>query len=383
MQKSNNKKRVLVAMSGGVDSSVAAFLLKQKGYEVIGVTMCFGLPDAKGKRPSCCSVSGIEDARRVAEQLDINHYVFSFGLQLKEKVISDFLKEYLRGRTPNPCIRCNQYLKFDELIKRAREMNCDYLATGHYARIVQNKNKQRRSSQIRKIQMIADKKTNGQFFLKVAKDAKKDQSYFLYRLPKDKMDFVLFPLANYTKDEVRKIARENKLRVADKPGSQDVCFIPDRDYEQFFKQRVDEKSIKPGPIKDLKGNILGKHKGIVFYTVGQRKGLGIAYRCPLYVVSINSKTNTLIVGEKEDVYKSKLIATDLYLLFLKSLPKRLEVKAKIRYNHPKAKAIIRPLKNNKVSVEFLKPQWAITPGQAIVFYENEVVIGGATIEGSL
>ncbi|NQU18582.1 7-cyano-7-deazaguanine synthase, partial [bacterium] len=175
-----NRKRVLVAMSGGVDSSVAAFLLKKKGYEVIGVTMCFGLEDSKGKRPSCCSISGIEDARRVAEQLDIPHYALSFGKLLKEKVISKFLKEYLSGRTPNPCIRCNQYLKFDALLKKAKEFNCDYLATGHYARITHDK--------------------KGRYFLKSARDTKKDQSYFLFRIPKDKMQFILFPLGSYTKD---------------------------------------------------------------------------------------------------------------------------------------------------------------------------------------
>jgi len=358
-----NKKRVLVAMSGGVDSSVAALLMKKKGYEVIGATMCFGLEDSKGKRPSCCSISGIEDARRVAEQLEISHYVLSFGKQLKENVIEYFIKEYLDGRTPNPCIRCNQYLKFDILAKKAKEFNCDYLATGHYARITRDKNRQ--------------------FFLKGAKDTYKDQSYFLYRIPKDKMDFILFPLGNYTKQEVRKIAQENNLRVANKSGSQDVCFIPGRDYKEFFIKRLGEDKLEPGPIKDLEGNILGKHKGIIFYTIGQRQGLGIAHKCPLYVIKIDKKTNTLVVGEKKDVYRSRLEAKDSYFLTNKSLPKKLEVKAKIRYNHREARALLHLKSKARISIEFNKPQWAITPGQSVVFYKNNTVIGGATIDRAL
>lgn len=364
MKRSNpsrkNKKRVMVAMSGGVDSSVAALLLKKKGYEVIGVTMCFGLKDAKGSRPSCCSESGVQDARRVAEQLGIMHYVLSFGKQLKERVIEDFVKEYQNARTPNPCIRCNQHLKFDILVRRAKELNCECLATGHYAKITRDR--------------------QGRKFLKRAKDKLKDQSYFLFRMPRDIMDFVLFPLGNYTKQEVRKIARQNKLRVADKPGSQDVCFVPKQDYKDFFVQRLGEDSLRPGVVKDTQGNILGKHKGIVFYTIGQRQGLGIAHRHPLYITKIDRKANALIVGERREAYSSRLQADELHLLARKSLPKRLEVKAKIRYNHPEAKAVVRPLARSKISVEFKAPQWAVTPGQSVVFYSNNTVIGGATIE---
>lgn len=359
--KSNRKKRVLVAMSGGVDSSVAAFLLKQKGYEVVGVTMCFGLRDSDKRRPSCCSESGIEDARRVAQQLEINHYVLSFGTLLKEKVIGEFLKEYLCGRTPNPCIRCNQYLKFDALIKRAKELDCHYLATGHYARLTQDK--------------------RGRTFLKKAKDTKKDQSYFLFRMPRQAMSSIIFPLANYTKDEVRIIARENRLRVAEKPASQDICFV-DTDYHKFIKHRLSQMKIEitPGPIVDLQGKVLGQHKGIYFYTIGQREGLGIAHKCVLYVVGINAKTNTLIVGEKKDVYQDKLQARELHLLALSRLPKRLVAEAKIRYNHPQARAVVMPLSKGRVRVEFRQPQWAITPGQSVVLYQGDTVIGGATID---
>ena len=359
-QLQKSKKRVLVAMSGGVDSSVAAFLLKKKGHEVIGVTMCFGLADAKGRRPSCCSESGIQDARRVAEQLDIPHYTLSFTKQLKENVIQDFIQEYQKGRTPNPCIRCNQHLKFDHLVKKAKELNCDYLATGHYARITYDR--------------------KGVACLKRAKDKQKDQSYFLFRLPKRVIDFVLFPLGNYTKQQVRKIAKENKLRVADKPGSQDVCFIPSGNYNEFFIKMVGKDKITPGLVLDLKGNLLGKHRGIVFYTIGQRQGLGIAHKHALYVIKVDSKSNVLVVGEKKEAFGLKFEAMDLHLLSLKSLPKRLEVRAKIRYHHPKAKAIVRVLPKGRVSVEFARPQWAITPGQSVVFYKNDILIGGATID---
>jgi tRNA-specific 2-thiouridylase len=373
MSNQRNKKRVLVAMSGGVDSSVAALLLKQKGYEVIGVTMCFGLEDSKNKRPSCCGISGIEDAKRVAEQIGISHYVFSFGKLLKEKVIDEFVREYLSGRTPNPCIRCNQYLKFDALIKKAKELNCDYLATGHYARIVRSATKIGGSAK-------NFAKKSGQFFLKRARDTKKDQSYFLFRIPKDRLNLILFPLGGFTKEEVRKIARENSLRVADKPGSQEVCFITDGNYKNFIRDRIHKNDLRAGPIKDIKGNVLGQHSGIAYYTVGQRQGIGIAYKHALYVVKIDKNKNTIVVGNKEDVYRNKLKAGELHLLALKTLPKRLEVKAKIRYNHPKAKAVIRPLGRNKIVVEFKKPQWAVTPGQSVVFYKNNIVIGGATIK---
>ncbi|MDD5006274.1 MAG: tRNA 2-thiouridine(34) synthase MnmA [Candidatus Omnitrophica bacterium] len=355
-------KRVLVAMSGGVDSSVAAFLLKKQGYDVIGVTMCFGLEDSKTKRPSCCSISGIEDAKRVAEQLEIPHYTLSFGKLLKEKVIDEFVKEYLSGRTPNPCVRCNQYLKFGALMKKAKELNCDYLATGHYAKMAKDR--------------------SGRFFLKAAKDAKKDQTYFLFRMPKDKMGGILFPLGNLTKAEVRKIARENKLRVADKPGSQEICFVPNNDYRDFIRQRLDGKTLKPGPIIDTQGNIIGKHKGICFYTIGQREGLGIALGYRAYVIKIDARKNTIIVGREDELYSGGLIAADLSFIGMDFPKKSMSAQVKIRYNHKSASCRIIPLNKNQLKVEFLKPQRAVAPGQSAVFYDKGIVLGGGIIQKS-
>ena len=347
-------------MSGGVDSSVAALLLKQKGFDVIGVTMCFGLPDSSRRRPNCCSISSIEDARRVAGQLGIPHYSLPFGKHLEEKVIKEFLEEYLSGRTPNPCVRCNQYLKFDLLLKKAKELGCDYLATGHYAQI--------------------GRAAAGGFTLRQATDTKKDQSYFLYRLPPQAMKYILFPLGKLTKDEVRQIARKAKLRVADKPGSQDICFIPDGDYKAFLKQRCGENIAVPGPVKDASGAVLGQHNGVMFYTIGQRQGLGIAHQHALYVKQLLPKTNTIIVGSKEEIFSASCEAKELHLLAMKTLPKILEVRAKIRYNHPHALARVFALKKGRIRVEFNHPQWAITPGQSIVLYKGATVIGGAIID---
>jgi len=358
--------RVVVAMSGGVDSSVAAALLKHQGYEVIGITMCFNLPDSTTKRPTCCGLQGIEDARRVAHKLGIKHYVLNFSRVLEEKIIKDFCREYLKGRTPNPCVRCNQYIKFDALLKKAISLGAGFLATGHYARI---------------------QKTKEAYLLKKAKDLYKDQSYFLYRLGQKQLKAILFPLGNYTKDQVRKIAREFALPVADKLASQEICFLPDADYRRFLKAKISatggsafggKTDIKPGPIIDKKNNILGQHKGIAFYTIGQREGLGIARGYPIYVIEINPKNNCITVGKKEDVYADEFLLRDVHFT-LAPIKKKVALRVRIRYNHPEAPARIIFLKH-KIKVKFKKPQFAVTPGQSAVFYDKDVVLGGGIID---
>jgi tRNA-specific 2-thiouridylase len=360
-------KRVVVGMSGGVDSSVAAALLQERGFEVIGATMCFNLGDSNRKKGGCCSLQGIEDARRVAHKLGIKHYVLNMGKALEERVIKDFCKEYLLGRTPNPCVVCNQYLKFGELLDKARVLDAEFLATGHYCRIV---------------------KSSGAFFLKKAKDLKKDQSYFLYRLNQVQLKHAIFPLGDYTKEEVRGLARKFKLSVADKKASQEICFLPDDDYRAFLRKRAN-KEMLPGEVVDTRGNVVGKHKGIAYYTIGQREGLGIARGYPVYITKIEPETNRIFIGPKEEAYASEFLVKDLH--FTSGCSGRLNVrygifgkkevalKVKIRYNHKEAGAKLHPA-GNKITVVFKKPQFAITPGQSAVFYKGNRVLGGAIID---
>ncbi len=356
------KERVVVAMSGGVDSSVAAALLKKQGYEVIGITMCFNLPDSVTKRPSCCGIQGIEDARRVAHKLGIKHYVLNFGKILQDKVIKEFCLEYLKGRTPNPCVRCNQYLKFDALLKKALSLDARYLATGHYARV-------------KEVSDLVSGKCG--YTLKKAKDLRKDQSYFLYRLNQEQLKHTLFPLGSYTKNQVRELARKFSLPVAEKLASQEICFIADTDYRGFLKEHA-KIGIKPGPILDKENNVLGQHKGIAFYTIGQREGLGIAKGYPLYIIEINPKNNSIVVGTKEDVYAEEFVLKDIHFI-LPPDKKKVALKVRIRYNHPEAPAVVIPFKN-KLKVKFKNPQFAITPGQSAVFYNKDTIIGGGIIE---
>lgn len=348
--------RVVVAMSGGVDSSVAAALLKEQGYEVIGITMCFSADSFARKKPACCGIQGIEDARRVAHKLGIRHYVLNMQKPLQEYVIKDFLQEYLSGRTPNPCVRCNQYLKFDILLKKAFSLEAKFLATGHYARIIKAKHG---------------------FQLKKAKDLNKDQSYFLYRLNQIQLKHIVFPLGELTKPEVRELGRKFGLAVADKTGSQEICFLPQDDYRGFLRARS-KREIKPGKIIDAQGNILGEHKGIAFYTIGQREGLGIAMGYPVYITKIDQKNNLITIGTIDEASKRGFLIKEPHFI-LNPIKKRVALKVKIRYNHIESPAEILPYKN-KIKVKFRRPEFAIAPGQSAVFYKRDNALGGGIID---
>ncbi|MDD5692477.1 MAG: tRNA 2-thiouridine(34) synthase MnmA [Candidatus Omnitrophica bacterium] len=350
------KKRVVAAMSGGVDSSVAAALLKEQGYDVIGLTMCFNLAESKGKKSSCCGLQGIEDSRRVCHKLGIRHYVMNLGKDFSREVIQDFLREYQAGRTPNPCVRCNQFIKFGALLKKALNLDAQFLATGHYARIVN---------------------TPGGYLLKKARDLKKDQSYFLYRLDQQQLKHIIFPLGSLTKARVREIAADLGLNVADKQDSQEICFLPEGKYGELVKAKS-PGSIKPGDLVDKEGNILGAHRGIPFYTIGQRQGLGIARGYPLYVTLINAKSNRIIVGSRQDAYKSDFLVKEPHFLS-KPFKKNVEIKVRIRYNHKESPALVSRVKG-KLKISFKKPQFAITPGQSAVFYDRDTVLGGGIIQ---
>ena len=341
-----------MAMSGGVDSSVAAMIMKNEGYDVAGVTMCLGISDGRD-RVRCCGPAAVDDAKKVCNRLKIPHYVFDYSGELEEKVVARFISEYRRGRTPNPCIDCNRYLKFGSLLEKAKVLGFDFLATGHYAAIEKN---------------------HGSFSLKKPRDRRKDQTYFLYPISKSGLGSILFPLASLTKEEVRKRAAEADLPVAGKRESQDICFVTQRNYQAFLFERVQD--LKPGFVLDMQGNVLGKHRGIIFYTIGQRGGLGISSRTPLYVISIDYEDNSIVVGEKKDLLAKGLVAGDLNL-FVENLPR--EVSAKIRYRKREAPCAVN-LESNTVRVTFTEEQEAITPGQSVVFYADDHVLGGGIIE---
>jgi len=353
-------------MSGGVDSSVAAALLKEQGHEVIGVTMkLFSLPKDHCRSEnlrSCCGWKATEDAHRGAISLGISHYVVDFRDQFEKSVIKDFCGEYSKGRTPNPCIRCNQYIKFDFLMKKLKAFEADYLATGHHARIEY------------------DPKT-GRYILKKGIDRKKDQSYFLYPLTQNQLSRTLMPIGNFTKEKVREKAQKLGLSVAQRHESQEICFIPDNDYARFLCKRTPE-AFRSGPIVDLENRVLGQHEGIAHFTIGQRKGMGIAASQPLYVLSMQSDTNTIVVGPSDQLYEKTLLASRVNLISRAEIAKALNVKAKIRYKHREAKALLTPLDTDQILVEFEKSQRAVTPGQAVVFYDRNVVVGGGIIDKS-
>jgi tRNA-specific 2-thiouridylase len=354
--------KIVIAMSGGVDSSVAAALLKEQGYDVIGATMQLWPPTGEkyGNNGSghYCDAGAIEDAGRVARVLDIPHYVMDFRGIFKGEVIGDFCREYSLGRTPNPCIRCNKFIKFGVLLERARELGADFIATGHHARIEEDK-------------------ATGNRLLKKGADALKDQSYFLYSLTREQLSHATFPIGNLTKDEIRQIASKKGLPVAYRPESQEICFITNDNYAEFLKDYI--PAARPGPIIDERGNTLGEHQGIISYTIGQRKGLGIAAARPLYVTAIEPERNAIVVGTKEQIYSRELVATDLNWIGMDRPERTISVKARVRYRHAEAEAVVTPL-DDGVYVKFAEPQMAITPGQSVVFYDGDTVIGGGIIK---
>ncbi|MBP2652972.1 MAG: tRNA-specific 2-thiouridylase mnmA [Firmicutes bacterium] len=355
------KPRVVVAMSGGVDSSLTAALLVRQGYDVIGATMQIWNSEREDiDERGCCSLSAVGDARRVADKLGIPYYVLNFRDMFQKTVVDYFIREYAAGRTPNPCIACNRYVKFDGLLKKAQALGADYVATGHYAR-------------------IDFEECSGRFLLRKGIDATKDQSYALYNLTQETLKYFLMPLGTLTKVETRQMARELDLAVAEKPDSQEICFVPDDDYKKFLAEKA-PKSLKSGNIVDTNGNIIGRHQGLPLYTVGQRKGLGLAAGKPLYVVELDVERNQIIVGNNDDVFASELIAEDLNYIAFDNLNKPMNALVKIRYNASEALATISPLADGQVGVKFSKPQRAITPGQSVVFYDNDIVLGGGTIK---
>ncbi len=357
--KIKTRKRVVVAMSGGVDSSVAAALLLKQGYEVIGITLKLWPKTLCGqKQPrSCCSLQDIEDARSVAQKLKIPFYVLNIEKEFEKQVIDYFCRDYASGRTPNPCIICNHKIKFGTLLKKALELGADYVATGHYAKVVFDKKVKR-------------------FVIKEGKDKTKNQSYVLFGLDQNQLSHCLLPVGSYLKKEVREMALKFQLKPHQKPDSQEICFILSNDYHKFLKDRLNGR-IKPGNIIDKTGRILRAHNGVCFYTIGQRKGLG-AFGQPMYVTNINAKDNTITVGVEKDLKKKEFLVDNLNWLIKPAA--NLKIKAKIRYNHPKSDALVKLMADNSAKVIFSKPQSSITPGQAAVFYKNDIVIGGGWIK---
>lgn len=357
------KKRIVVAMSGGVDSTTVAAILKKEGHEVIGITM--QLLDYKDAEGGCCSLDHVIDARRVAQELDIPHYVVNFMDSFKELVLKDYVTKYEAGKTPIPCVLCNQYVKFDLLLKRALELGADFLATGHYAKITNG---------------------DGAYSLNKADDENKDQTYFLYTLKQKELSKLMFPLGSLKKDEVRDLARSLNLKLAEKPDSTGVCFVPSDNYRDYLL-RQSAFTEKEGEIVNTEGEVMGKHDGIYSFTIGQRRGLGIATGKPMYVVGIDPKENRVVIGAEDKIYSNKLLAENISWVNAQNLSQNsaisfdssFEVKAKIRNRHREDDAIVTMQSDTDAEIEFKSPQRAITPGQAVVFYKDKKVLGGGWI----
>ncbi|MNI30871.1 tRNA-specific 2-thiouridylase MnmA [compost metagenome] len=355
-------ERVVVGMSGGVDSSVTALLLKQRGYDVIGITMNVWEREDTEKpcEKACCAVDAVNDARKVCAKLDVPYYAMNFRDVFKKDVIDYFVDEYIHGKTPNPCIACNRYVKFETLLNKAVTLfDAKYIATGHYAKVEFNEE-------------------TGRYYLRESVTDAKDQTYALYNLTQDQLKHIIMPLGDYNKEEVREIARENNLINANKHDSQEICFVEDNNYAKFIKEKYNYVP-KKGNFVDLDDNVIGEHKGIINYTIGQRRGLGLSVKKPLYVVKIDSESNKVYLSEQDGLFSKTLECTNLNFMPFEKLDGPLKVSAKIRYSAKKSPATIIPLDNGNVKVEFEIAQRAITPGQAVVFYDNDIVVGGGTI----